>query len=173
MTAVELSFRSMRMAKHSRVYSSITPAQTRSVCREHAELSAIVSAILDEVVGPDVVGIFRPQPHAGPVIEPEPAFLRLLVRHLEPLPPPDPLHPLDVHRPPGGVQQGRDPAIAIASVPGGEFDDVRGQGRLVGTAHRHLALGRSMLPQNPARQPFRHAELAHDVFDAATAPGGA
>lgn len=70
---------------------------------QHAELSAIVSAILDEVVGPDVVGIFRPQPHAGPVMEPEPAFLRLFERHLEPLPPPDPLHPFDVHRPPGGV----------------------------------------------------------------------
>lgn len=93
MTAVELSFRSMRMAKHSRVYSSMT---------FNAELSAIVSAIHDEVVGPDVVGIFRLQPHAGPVIEPAPAFLRLLGRHLEPLPPPDPLHPLDVHRPPGG-----------------------------------------------------------------------
>jgi hypothetical protein len=30
-----------------------------------------------------------------------------------------------------------------------------------------------MLPQNPARQTLRHAELGHDVFHASTAPGGA
>src|SRR3954470_15114852 len=36
---------------------------------EQAELAAIVGALLDEVVGPDVVAVLEPQPNAGPVRE--------------------------------------------------------------------------------------------------------
>jgi len=39
-----------------------------------------VGAILDEVVGPDMVRVFRPQPNARSIVEPEPASLRLLLR---------------------------------------------------------------------------------------------
>jgi len=56
---------------------------------------------------------------------------------------------------------------------GGELDNVGGQRRIVSAALRNLALRRSMLPQNPARQPLRHVEFLDDVVDAATAPGGA
>ena len=41
---------------------------------EHAELPAVVGAVLDEVVGPDMVGALGPKPHAGAVIQPEPPF---------------------------------------------------------------------------------------------------
>ncbi len=58
-------------------------------------------AILDEVIGPDMVGIFWSQPDAGSVIEPEPPFLRLLLWDFEPLLPPDSLDPLLVHSPAG------------------------------------------------------------------------
>ena len=37
------------------------------------ELAAVTGLGLDEVVGPDMVAVFRPQPDAGPVIEPQPA----------------------------------------------------------------------------------------------------
>ena len=53
---------------------------------EHAELPSVVGAVLDEVVGPDVVAVLRPQPDAGAVVEPEPAPLRLLLA--EPSAPP-------------------------------------------------------------------------------------
>ena len=120
-----------------------------------------------------MVWMFRPKPHARSVVRPETASLRLPGRHLQPLLTPDPLNAFDVHRPAGVRQQGRDPAVAIASIAGGELDNVGGQRRIVSAAPRNLALSGSMLPQNPARQPLRHVELLNDVADAATAAGGA
>ena len=38
---------------------------------EHAELPAVLGAVLDEVVGPDMVGPLGAQPHARPVVEPK------------------------------------------------------------------------------------------------------
>src|SRR4051812_45684245 len=59
-----------------------------------------------------MVRVFRPQPNARSIIEPEPASLRLLLRNLQPLPPPDPLDAFDVHYPPGVSQHGCNPSIA-------------------------------------------------------------
>jgi hypothetical protein len=84
---------------------------------EHAVLSSIVSAVLDKVVRPDVVRALGPQPEAGPVRQPEPAALGLLLGDLQPLTPPDPLHPLVVDHPAGrGPQQLGYLAVAIAAV---------------------------------------------------------
>ena len=106
---------------------------------EHAELPSVVRPALDEIVGPDMVRALWPQTDTGPVIQPEAAFLRLLLRHFQPLPSPDPFDPLDVHRPALRPQHRRDPAIAIAAIPGGEPDDVGSQRRLVSAAPRLLA----------------------------------
>jgi len=57
MTSTAFSFPSTLMAMHSRVNSSITSAQTQSVCREHSDFPSVVRAILDEIVGPHTVGI--------------------------------------------------------------------------------------------------------------------
>ena len=65
---------------------------------EHPVLPAVVGAILDEVVGPDVVGALGPQPEAGAVRQPEPAALGLLLGELEPLAPPS-TAPLSIARP--------------------------------------------------------------------------
>src|SRR5687768_14733272 len=54
---------------------------------EHAEPPAIVCPALDEVLGPDMVGMLRPKPGARSVIQPETAFLRLLLGNLQPLTP--------------------------------------------------------------------------------------
>ena len=56
---------------------------------EHAVLAAIMGTILDEVVGPDVVGMLRPQPDTGAVREPKSAAFRLLPGNFKPLAPPD------------------------------------------------------------------------------------
>jgi hypothetical protein len=55
-----------------------------------------MGSILDEIIGPDVVGSLWPEPDAGAVIEPETALLWLFPRDFEPLAPPDPLDPLVV-----------------------------------------------------------------------------
>jgi hypothetical protein len=63
---------------------------------EHPILASIVGAILDEVVGPDMIALLRPQPNARSVGQPEPAALGLLMGDLQPLALPDTLDPLVV-----------------------------------------------------------------------------
>ena len=82
---------------------------------EHADFPTVVRAILDEVVRPDMVGVFRSKPDARAVVQPQPTALRLLLRHSQPLPSPDALNPLDVHDLSSLVQHRRDEAIAIAA----------------------------------------------------------
>ena len=60
------------------------------------ELAPVVGASFDEVVCPDMPRILWPQPDAGAVVQPQPTALWLLLRHLQALEPPDPLHALVV-----------------------------------------------------------------------------
>ena len=141
---------------------------------EHAVLPSIVSAILDEVVGPDVVRVFGPQPEAGPVRQPEPATLGLLGWDLQPLAPPDPLDTFVVDHPArGGAQQPGDFAVAVAAVPAREFDDVGREPFLVVPAPRELALRRAMLAERGAGAALGDLKLVADVLDAGAATRGA
>ena len=140
---------------------------------QHAEFASIMGAILDEIVGPDMVRILWPQTDAGSVIQPQPPFLRLLLRDFQPLPSPDPLDAFDVHGPACRVKHRRDPAVAVAAVLGRKRDDVGGQHRIVGPSRRRLALRRTMLAQSPAGEALRDIERRHDVIDATAATGGA
>src|SRR4051812_37704772 len=115
---------------------------------------------------------FRPQSDARAIIKPEPASLRLLLRNLQPLQPPDPLDAFDVHHPTGVPQHGCDPSIAITAVLGGECDDVGGQSRLITRHHWSLALCGSMLAKNPTRKAFGDAMLGNDTIHAGTGAGG-
>jgi hypothetical protein len=140
---------------------------------EHAVLPSVVGPVLDEIVGPDVVRVLRPQPGAGSVVEPETALLGLPGRNFEPLPSPEPLDPLAVHHPASRLEQRRDPAIAVAAVPGCKGDDLGGQRRLIVGPSRRLALCGAMLPQNPAGPPLRHAELGDNMLHTGATTGGA
>src|SRR6476469_1898492 len=165
MTSVELSLRSIRIARHSLVNSSMMLSMRNFL--------PLWGPALDEVIGPNMVWMLGPKPDARSVIQPEPASLRLFLRNLQPLPPPDALDTLGIHRPTLGPQHRRDPAIAIAAIPGGEPDDVGGQRLLICSAFRRLALCRTMLTENPAVKALRNGELHHDMVDAATATGRA
>ncbi len=120
-----------------------------------------------------MVGVFGPKPDARSVVQPEPAFLRLFLGNLQPLPPPDALDAFGVHSPALGAQHRRDPAIAIAAIPRGEPDDVGGQRLFIRPAFQLLALGRTVLAENRAGKALRDGELRHDMVDAATTTGGA
>ena len=81
-----------------------------------------MGAILEKVIGPDVVAALRPQPDAGTVRQPEPPAFGLLAGNLEPLTPPDALDPLVVDQPAGPAQQRRDLASRSSSPrPRGTF----------------------------------------------------
>src|SRR5450759_4480934 len=83
---------------------------------EHAVPPAIMGAVLDEVVRPDVIGMLRPQTNAGAIGKPQPPAFRLLPRDLQPLASPDPLDPRVADQPAGIAQQRSDLAVAIAAV---------------------------------------------------------
>ncbi len=129
--------------------------------------------VLDEVVGPDMVGPARPQPDTGAVIEPETAPLGLLPGDLQPLPPPDPLDPLGVDPPALGPEQRRDPAIAISTVLRGEPDDSLREALLILSYHRVLALGRAVLAHHTAGPALRDPQLVLQVLHTTPAAGGA
>jgi hypothetical protein len=58
-----------------------------------------MGAVLDEVVGPDMIALLRAQPNAGSVGQPESAARGLLKWDLQPLASPDTLDPLVVNYP--------------------------------------------------------------------------
>src|SRR3989440_1063320 len=61
---------------------------------EHAVLASVMSTVLDEVVGPDMIALLRSQPNARSVGQPESTALGLLRWDLQPLASPDTLDPL-------------------------------------------------------------------------------
>jgi hypothetical protein len=103
-----------------------------------------------------MVRVLRPQPDARAVVEPEPALLRLLPRHFQPLPPPDPLHPLAVHPPAGLAQQRGDPAVAVAAVAPRQLDDVLRPKR-----QHHLSHESRCLPASKGSRDRRGLLLEH------------
>ena len=140
---------------------------------QQPELASVMRAVLDEVVAPDVVRPLRPQPDAGPVGQPQPPALWLARRHLQPLPAPDPLHPLVVHQPTRIPQQGGDLAIAVAPILPGQLDDVGGQLLFVVAAPRRLALRRAVLPERPAGAALGDGQHPADMLDAGAPARGA
>ena len=102
---------------------------------EHSIFPSIVGAVLDKVVGPDVIAVLGSQPNARSVCQPEPAALGLLRGDFQPLASPDPLDPLVVDEPASLLQQPGDLAIAVAAVLPGNLNDVGNQ-RAGGKTHQ-------------------------------------
>lgn len=90
---------------------------------KHPKCSSFGGSIGDEVIRPDMVGMFRSEADARAVIQPQPFSFRLLGGHFKAFLTPDPLDPLTVHPPACAFEQGRDPAVAVASVLGRQLDD--------------------------------------------------
>jgi hypothetical protein len=135
--------------------------------------ASIVGAVLDKVVGPDVIAVLRPQPDARSVGQPEPASFGLFIGDLQPLASPDALDPLVVDYPARLAQQPRDLAIAVAAVLLGKLDSIGGETLLVLTAARDLALRRAMLPERRAGATLGDMQLRSRLLDAGTATRGA
>jgi hypothetical protein len=126
--------------------------------REHFQWSPLNCAISDEIVGPHVIGILRPQADTGPVIEPQSAPFRLSRRYFQPLTPPDALHPLGIDPPALRARQRGDAAIAIAAIFASQADDRRTQGRFIIPDQAPLALGGTGLADGTAGAPLRDSQ---------------
>src|SRR5215475_12823426 len=140
---------------------------------EHAVLASLVGAVLDKIVGPDMIALLRPQPNARSVGQPEPAALGLLMGNLQPLTLPDTLDPLVVDCPARLAQQRSDLAIAIAAVLPGKLDNIGGETLLVVTTARDLALRRAMLPERRTGATLGDVQLHSHLLNAGTATRGA
>ena len=114
-----------------------------------------------------MVRMLGPKPNAGPVIRPEPPFLFLLVRHLQPLASPDPRHSLVVHMPARLLEQRRDPPAAMATVFPSQFDDLRSQRLFTGPVMRSLSLRGSVLSQCAAGAALRYPKRLPHMVDTA------
>ena len=140
---------------------------------EHPVFAPVVGAVLHEVVGPDVIGMFRPQADAGTIPEPQPASFGLFMGDLQPLTPPDPFHPPIADRPARLTQQGSDLAIAIAAILAGQFDCVGCQLFGILLAPRDLALRRAVLPERRAGATLGDVQIPSDMLDAGATARGA
>ncbi len=125
-----------------------------------------MGAVLDKVIGPDMVRTFGSQTDARPVVQPEPSFLSLLLRHFKPLTPPDPLDPLMVHTPACVVEQTGDCPVAIAAILARQLDDVCGQLTFIAPALWNLSLLRTVLTKSAASAAFGYAEVLPDLINA-------
>ena len=67
--------------------------------RQYPYPSPILGSVADKVIAPYVVAPLRPQPYTGTVVQPQPSSRPLLLRHFQPLSPPDPLDPILTHLP--------------------------------------------------------------------------
>src|SRR5204863_2169020 len=140
---------------------------------EHAEFASIMGALLEEVVGPDVVAALGSQPDAGSVIQPQACALGLPGGDLQPLASPDPFDPLVVDQPAGPPQQLGDLAIAVAAILPGQLDDVGGQPLFILTAPRHLTLRRAMLPERRTGPALGNRQRLSNMRDAGAPTRGA
>jgi hypothetical protein len=141
--------------------------------RQHAECPAILRAILDEIVRPDMALAFGPQPDAGAAVQPKPAALWLLLRNFEPFPPPDAVHPFQVDPPAFTAKQRRNPPVAVTAVGCGKPDDRGCQCILIIGDRWPAALCCARLPKHSARPAFGHLNLRANEIHAVAAAGRA
>jgi hypothetical protein len=140
---------------------------------EQADFASVMSALLEKVVGPDVVRALGPQPDARSVRQPQSAALRLPGGNFQPLASPDPLDPFVVDQPAGPAQQLGDFAIPVAAIPPRQLDDVVGQPRFIVTAPRDLALRRAMLAERRAGTTLGNRQRSSNMLDAGATTRGA
>src|SRR5206468_3606526 len=145
-TSRALIRRATWMARHLRENSSI------SVISRKRRPSLVRGSIKSKA--PDMGGRRRPKPDAGSIIEPKPASLWLLLRHLQPLAAPDALNPILANLNAACVQQGRHPAIAVTAILRGKEDDIPRQLIFIRLERGNIALCSPWLPDDPAGQPI-------------------
>ena len=117
--------------------------------------SPVVGTVHDEVPAPDVVGPLGPQADAASVAEPQAPPARLFLRYFEPLLLPDALDPRPGHTPALGVEQGRNPTVAVAAVLARQAQDRLGQGRFILPRLGDIAKAGTVDGQRPADASFR------------------
>ena len=98
---------------------------------EHSENAPVVRAMMNEVIGPDMVSMLGPSPDAGPIVQPQSPPLWLLLRYFQAFLPPEPFGSLVVNIPAFPSKQRCDPSIAVAAELCSQRDDSSNEPRLI------------------------------------------
>ena len=88
---------------------------------------ALMSSILNEVIGPNVTFVGGSEADAGSIIEPEPPAFWLFLRNFEPLTPPDPVHTPNTDPPAFSIEKRCDPTVTVATILLCQVDDCLGE----------------------------------------------
>lgn len=120
-----------------------------------------------------MVAVFRAQPDARAVCEPQAPAFWLFVGNLQPLTPPDAFDPLVIHEPARIPQQRGDLAIAVTAVLAGQFDDIGSQPLFIVAAGRRLALRRAMLTERRTGAALGDVKFTSNMLDANASACGA
>jgi hypothetical protein len=123
-----------------------------------AKDAPVVGAILNKIIGPNVVWPLRPQAHAGPVGQPKPTLLWLFLWDLQPLPSPDSFYALMICVPSAAIQHACNHTIAVSPERFCQHDNILGQPFFIRQAMWHFALRRTMLAECAANPALRYAE---------------
>jgi len=91
--------------------------------RQHLDAAAIMRAVFDKIIGPDMVTMGRPEPDTRSIVEPQTSSFGLLLRNLQPLLTPDTFHPLMVNLPTLSLEQCRNPAITVTPIGFGKLNN--------------------------------------------------
>ena len=135
--------------------------------------TAVVSAVLHKVIGPDMVTMGGPEPDTRPIIEPQTSAFRLLLGNLQPLLTPDAFHPLMIDPPTLSLEQGGDATIPITPVPFGKLNNFVPESLFGIRPPGYEPLGRPRLTDYPAGTPLRNSQLARQVENTSSTPLGA
>jgi hypothetical protein len=127
--------------------------------RQDLDKSAVVSAVFDKIIGPDMMAMGGPEPHTRPIIEPQTSAFGLLLRNLQPLLAPDAFHPLVIDLPTGSSEQGCNPAITVAPILLGKSDNFFPEPLFGVCQFGYGPLSRSRLTHYPTRTPLRYSQL--------------
>ena len=111
--------------------------------------------------------------YAGPVVQPEAAFLRLFHWDFQPLTPPQTFNALVINLPAGISQQSCDPAIPISTILSDQFDHVRYKAIFIFAAPWSSSLRGSVLAKYATDTTFRQVQFAAHMINADTATRGA
>jgi hypothetical protein len=112
-----------------------------------------------------MVSVFRPQPHARSIIQPEALSLWLFGWDLQPFTPPYACNPFEVYMPTLSAQQCCDPSIAIPAILTRKADDRRCQSVLIISDPQSSPLRRPRLAHASTSPAFGNTELLFDVIN--------
>jgi len=86
-----------------------------------------------------MISMLWPQTNAGAVVQPKPATLGLLLRHFQPLTPPDTHDPAMADLPALGSKQGMDSTVAVSPILARKAQDIGRQRLFILTWLRSVA----------------------------------